>query len=90
MMPLRDHMHDSLFPGWTPPNHVRRRGHAGQPGRGPEGATCRGCAHYRRVDGGSKRYLKCALMEAHWTRGPGSDIGAKDPACQHYEPAEGR
>ncbi|MCR9218948.1 MAG: hypothetical protein NXI21_01860 [Alphaproteobacteria bacterium] len=85
----RDHLHDSLFPGWTPSVRVRRRGHAGQPGRGPEGKTCRDCAHYCRVKGGARRHLKCGLMEPHWTRGPGSDIRAKDPACQHFEAEQG-
>lgn len=61
------------------------RGHAAQPGTGPEGETCRTCDHlYRRRY--SKTYLKCGLMQAHWTGGRGSDVRARDPACRRWEP----
>jgi len=62
--------------------HVPKRGHAARPGTGPEGQTCGSCRHYTRRCGGAKDYLKCALTEATWTGGPGSDIRKKDPACQ--------
>lgn len=84
-MSRNQHLHDSLFPGWKPTPRVKRRGHAGQPGQGPEGKTCRDCAHYRSVDRGASRYRKCGLIEANWTRGTGTDIRAKDPACQHFK-----
>lgn len=63
---------------------VKRRGHAWLPGSGPEGETCRSCKHYTRIHYAGT-YLKCKLMEAHWTHGPGSDIRAKDPACKFWE-----
>ena len=60
------------------------RGHAAPPGSGPAGETCRTCEHFARRRY-AKTYLKCALMKAHWTGGPGSDIRAKDPACRLWE-----
>lgn len=64
----------------------KRKGHAWMPGTGPAGETCGGCKHYTRTTSGSLRvYRKCALMKAHWTHGPGSDIRAKDAACRHWE-----
>ena len=63
---------------------VRKRGHAGIPGNGPDGETCKTCHHYtlRRF---AKTYRKCGLCEQNWTGGPGSDIRAKDPACEFWE-----
>lgn len=64
---------------------LKRRGHAAQPGTGPVGETCKTCQHYtlRHMSG---TYRKCGL--ANWTRGPGSDIRASDPACEKWA-AEG-
>jgi hypothetical protein len=63
------------------------RGHAWQPGTGPQGETCKSCKHYT-VKYLSKAYRKCGLMREHWTGGAGSDIRASDPACKKWEAAE--
>lgn len=62
------------------------RGYADTPGTGPAGETCRSCRHYARVEH-AKVYLKCALMRARWTGGPGTDILARSPACSRWEPS---
>lgn len=62
-----------------------KRGYAAPPGTGPAGETCKTCRHLRRRDM-AKTYLKCALMEAVWTGGPGTDILAKAPACRRWDP----
>lgn len=61
-------------------------GYAATPGTGPAGETCKTCAHICRKTM-SKTYLKCGLMRAHWTGGPGSDIRANSPACARWEKA---
>ena len=63
------------------------RGHVAPPGSGPAGETCRSCAHYTRRHFHDYVHLKCGLAEAKWTKGPGSDIRAKDPACKRWEKA---
>lgn len=64
-------------------------GYAALPGTGPAGETCGTCRHlYRRRF--SKTYLKCELMKPYWTKGTGSDIRAKAPACRRWEPADAR
>lgn len=63
----------------------RKNGYAAAPGTGPEGETCRTCAHYRSVNGGSKNFPKCNLMRAKWTSGYGTDILARAPACRNWE-----
>lgn len=63
---------------------AKKRGHYGRPGTGPEGETCRTCAHYCSVSGGSRSYPKCGRARSAWTRGAGSDIRAKDPACHGW------
>ncbi|MCC7423794.1 MAG: hypothetical protein IT428_26310 [Planctomycetaceae bacterium] len=55
-------------------------------GTGPVGETCRTCAHYTRVVHNDYSYPKCGLMQADWTRGPGSDIKASYDACRLFEP----
>jgi hypothetical protein len=65
---------------------VRRtkwRGHAAQPGTGPQGETCGGCEHRARVS-------KCALAKARWTHGAGSDIRMKDAACRLWTRKESK
>lgn len=80
---------DSLYPDFEFPDKptVRKRGHAGQPGNGPDGETCKTCKHYtlKRM---AKTYRKCGLNKANWTGGPGSDIRAGDPACDFWEVKE--
>lgn len=58
-----------------------------RPGTGPEGQTCRRCAHYTHGGTGRRRYPKCALMEHAWTSGKGTDIKATYPACAHFVPS---
>lgn len=64
-------------------------------GSGPEGRTCRDCAHYCVVDYHDRTYRKCGLMRALWTHGPGTDIRARWAACREFEedpggPTDGR
>jgi hypothetical protein len=64
---------------------TRPNGYAGNPGRGPQGETCRSCEHYVLKNSHSRVYRKCGLCEASWTHGPGSDILARSPACEYWE-----
>lgn len=57
-----------------------RNGYAGTPGCGPKGETCRSCRHIC-----GHMFKKCNLRSATWTRGYGSDILARSPACQKWE-----
>lgn len=61
------------------------RGYAFTPGTGPEGETCGSCRHIARTSGDARIYIKCGLMRAKWTKGPGSDIRAQSPACKEWE-----
>lgn len=64
----------------------KNAGYAAPPGTGPDGETCRTCKHYAyNHNRTSRRYPKCALMEAVWTHGPGTDIKARSPACSCWE-----
>lgn len=63
---------------------VKRRGHAAQPGTGPEGESCGTCQHRARIRY-AKTYQKCELVKAKWTHGAGTDIRARDPACERWE-----
>ncbi len=65
---------------------TRPRGHIAPPGSGPKGETCKSCEHYthKHVRSGW-HFRKCGLNEANWTKGPGSDIRAGDPACWLWE-----
>jgi hypothetical protein len=65
-------------------------GYACRPGSGPAGETCETCVHSWRVQGGRKRYWKCALIKANWTNSYGTDIQLSAPACQLWKPAEVR
>lgn len=67
-----------------------RGGYAAAPGSGPSGETCGSCRHYVSVQSGARRWPKCLLMKGayrgkYWTRGPGSDIKKKAPACARWE-----
>jgi hypothetical protein len=64
-----------------------KNGYAAQPGTGPEGKTCRDCAHKRRMGNyGGKSYIKCLLRQETWTHGEGTDILARSPACSKFAP----
>ena len=56
-------------------------------GSGPA-ETCKTCKHKYQTSGTANRYLKCGLMRAVWTKGPGTDIKASWPACRMWESAE--
>lgn len=61
----------------------RPRGYAGTPGRGPKGESCGSCEFCNWTRSGSgKRFNKCGLVKM--TRGPGTDIRRKSPACQFW------
>jgi len=62
----------------------RKGGYAARPGSGPKGQRCNTCAHFARLKR-SNVYTKCLLMAAVWTRGPGTDIKARAPACSFWE-----
>lgn len=56
-----------------------------RPGTGPAGESCKTCRHLSPVEYHNKHYLKCGLMRALWSHGPGTDIRAKWPACRAWE-----
>lgn len=62
------------------------KGYPANPGSGPQGETCRTCQHSTCVPYRSRNYWKCGLLKAHWTRGLGSDIRLKSPACSLFAP----
>lgn len=70
----------------APPGRGYTGGYAARPGTGPKGKTCKGCEHYHLVQGNSRWYRKCGLMQSQWTSGKGSDIKAGSPACAKFEP----
>lgn len=70
-----------------PATRPRKTGYAAKPGTGPEGETCKTCAHYSIVQPGANKFRKCGLMERFWTHGPGTDIKASSPACREWKPS---
>ena len=64
---------------------VGRRGHAGNPGRGPDGETCGTCRSYCSVNWHGKPWRKCELNKPNWSHGPATDIRKKDPACEFWK-----
>jgi hypothetical protein len=76
-------------PEGNPPPHRQRAGsraYPAPPGTGPEGETCRGCAHYcsTKTRAGST-FPKCGKMEPNWSSGRATDIKARSPACRYFE-----
>lgn len=67
----------------------KRRGHAGQPGAGPAGETCRSCVLMVRKRGAARDFLKCGHHTVRHTNGAGSDVRARDPACEHWTQDDG-
>lgn len=66
---------------------ARKKGHAGVPGRGPDGETCGTCKHRASLRL-TRRHHKCKLMEKTWGRGPKTDIKLGDPACDLWEKSD--
>lgn len=64
---------------------AKRGGYAATPGTGPPGETCKTCAHKTYRGGVKSPYIKCALMRAYWTHGPGTDIKAGAAACSKWK-----
>lgn len=52
---------------------------------GPEDKTCGDCKHLARSLGYSKTFFKCGANRNRWTKGSGTDIRLKDPACARFE-----
>ena len=75
---------EPVAPGIPRRKVTKAAGYAAEPGSGPAGETCRTCRHYTHRTL-AKRYRKCGLMAHAWTRGPGSDILARSPACNRWE-----
>lgn len=65
-------------------------GYAAPPGTGPDGKTCKDCAHYTHGGVGRRSYPKCDLMKKHWTRSYGTDIRAGSPACRRFQLPENK
>lgn len=61
----------------------RPKGYAATPGSGPAGETCGTCAHCWRSNSGTRGYHKCKLIRP--TRGYGTDILKRSPACSRWE-----
>jgi hypothetical protein len=57
--------------------------YAALPGTGPAGETCGSCKNIVRRQW-DKIYLKCGLCRDRWTKGPGTDIKARSPACSKW------
>lgn len=58
---------------------------------GPEGMNCRDCRHsYASRSSPVKNYYKCAIAQRAATRGSGTDIRLKDPACSRFEAEDGQ
>lgn len=51
----------------------------------PAGETCGTCKHCV-VKQYGKRFYKCMLNRGTWTKGPGSDLRKKWPACSRFQP----
>lgn len=76
---------EPLPPGVDKRRKTVPKGYAATPGGGPKGETCKTCEHYAHRSF-AKTYRKCGLLRAVWTNGPGTDILARSPACQLWEP----
>lgn len=65
---------------------VQPNGYAARPGTGPADETCGSCGHcvFRQTRPSRQRYYKCELMKARWTKGRGSDVAFRSPACSRW------
>lgn len=63
-----------------------KNGYAAPPGSGPEGMRCADCTHKRSLGRSrGKHFIKCELRRSTWTKGEGTDILARSPACNKFE-----
>lgn len=67
---------------------TRHKPYAALLGHGPAGFTCATCAFLLVDEHHNKRFFKCGRVKI--TRGAGTDIRKKDPACARYEHGPGR
>jgi len=75
----------TLLPASVRPG-AKLRATPAPPGTGPAGETCKTCRFLARSGGGGRRYfLKCGLMRADWTHGPGTDVRAGWAACREWQ-----
>ena len=65
------------------------QGYAWKPGTGPEGETCKTCAHCTRLIM-SKPFHKCGKARSHWTGSRRTDILVGSPACKFWETDHGQ
>lgn len=61
------------------------KGYAARPGSGPAGENCKTCDHACHVNGGTRNFWKCDIIQHRWTHGPGTDIRLKSPACSFWK-----
>lgn len=64
------------------------RGYAAQPGSGPQGMRCLDCRHMRKLEApsGARSFFKCFLIRERWTSGYATDIKARAPSCEKFQP----
>lgn len=67
-------------------HRIQANGYARRPGTGPKGETCRSCRHSTGTGGHNHNYYKCLIIRHRWTKGPGTDILLKSPACEMWAP----
>jgi len=77
----------ALSTGQKRRKYDRPRGYAAVPGTGPIGQTCGTCRFLHRNAEYSNTHFKCRLLYKQWTKGPGTDIVKKSPACSKWLPA---
>ena len=65
----------------------KAKGYAATPGSGPAGETCRSCSNLRSVQGGNRKFYKCALRT--WTHGKATDVLIGSPACAMWRKRDG-
>ena len=77
-------MQQSLFDaGQLIPHSLGQKACPSPVGSGPPGETCRTCRHATKVGVHDYSYWKCGLIEQ--TRGTGTDIRLKWPACRKVQ-----
>lgn len=89
----RDPAQSSLFGGTEPARRYaspakcspKPAGYAAAPGTGPEGESCGTCGHCRVRTAQGRRFYKCGLMVASWSKDRGTDVVLKSPACTRWE-----